>query len=139
MELDCSASPGWQKVHFMAECALRLLASACQKSSWDQVAGVRTLNLKPCRIQGFTEGRLQQLSGRAGERGQGDASRAWQHLDKANRLQRSRIRYSSAGSDALAGTLRELFLLPPSAGLGSAAAHAELDSARATLKVGPLP
>ena len=65
---------------------------------------------------------------------QGDASRAWHHLELANRLQRSRIQFSAEGADALLHTLRELFLLPPSAGLGSGAHTHELASARATLK-----
>ncbi|KAK9821781.1 hypothetical protein WJX81_002302 [Elliptochloris bilobata] len=69
-----------------------------------------------------------------GYEAQGDASRAWHHLELANRLQRSRIQYSPDGADALLHTLRELFLLPASAGLGSAAHASELTSARATLK-----
>jgi len=66
---------------------------------------------------------------------QGDASRAWQHLETANRLQRARIHYSPAGADALLRTLRDLFLMPPDAGRGVGADAAEMSSARATLRV----
>jgi len=66
---------------------------------------------------------------------QGDTSRAWQHLETANRLQRARIHYSPAGADALLRTLRDLFLMPPDAGRGVGADAAEMSSARATLRV----